>query len=234
MIPVKEFHLVHATTPDNFRKILSSGSLLSISKAESNNSQFYEEDDDIDKNKYKEKIFTGLIMPDEHNNPTFTVDNTSSNWGYLILNPQLIEDYAQCSLEQNVDTEVSFPHFCDKWKGGSNKGCIKYDTSKSLKTNLNCWREAYLEMLKLEKEEDEELEREHPEEYFPSYNFTIFGTPFNEVTIQFSKNKKGQCIEGEISLNKYLQAIYVYDDEDDDGEMSELARKYPQYNWIFG
>ena len=40
MIPVKEFHLVHAVTEDNFRKILSSGSLLSISKAGGNNSQY--------------------------------------------------------------------------------------------------------------------------------------------------------------------------------------------------
>ncbi len=230
MIPVKEFHLVHATYRDDLEKILDSGSLLSISKGKQE-STFWSgeilEDFNI-KNSYDKKIFTALIMPNENNVPNFTFENVDSSLVYLILNPKLIRDYAECSSEKNVNTEISFPHYCDGWNGGSNTDCIKYDKKKSLKANLNSWRESYLDV------RDYRLKKLKSKKKGPKYLYTrsIYNTPNNELTIQFSKNSKGECIEGEIPLDKYLQAIYVHRDRE--YRAFVLASKYPQYNWIFG
>jgi hypothetical protein len=242
MIPVKEFHLVHATDVFNLEEILASGSLLSISKTGPESSEFYElyVGDDEDVNKYGKKIFTGLIMPDENGKPNFTYNKVNSvkfglPYVYFILKPQLIRDYAECSFKETADIEVSFPHFCHRWSVGKNKDCIKYDTTKSLKDNLNSWRKAHIEYIKFIKEKDKKGEKENPGNYVNSFvPFSIYFTPYNEVTIQFSKNSKGECIESEIPLDKYLQAIYIRENKNNNGKIKELARKYPQYNWIFG
>lgn len=235
MIPVKEFHLVHATDIWNSESILATNSLLSISKSK-NETDFYElYAGEEDANKYGKKIFTGLIMPDENGKPNFTINRVNSLgslYVYFILKPQLVKDYAECSLEKTGGNEVSFPHFCHHWHVGSNKDCIKYDTTKSLKTNLNSWRKAHIEYIKFIKEKDKKGKKEN-RDYIPHFiPFSLYGTPYSEVTIQFSKNSKGECIESEIPLDKYLQAIYVR--EDKAGKIKKLASKYPQYNWIFG
>lgn len=234
MIPVKEFHLVHATYKYNLEEILASGSLLSISKGKQESTFFYDKKNNSEleelniKNAFSKKVFTGLIMPNENNVPNFTFENVDSSSVYLILNPKLIKDYAQCSLEQNADTEVSFPHYCDGWTYGSNTDCIKYDKKKSLKANLNSWREYYLYV------REQRLKELKSKKKGPKYLYTrtMFSTPTNELTIQFSKNSNNECIEGEIPLDKYLQAIYVHIESR--FEIAELVRKYPQYNWIFG
>ena len=231
MIPVKEFHLVHATDALNLEQILATDSLLSISKSKYEGSEFYEEE--LNKFNYDKKIFTGLIMPDENNKPNFTINNAVSGRVYLILNPKLIEDYAQCSLNLTDGNEVSFPFFCNNWNFGSNKDCIKYDTTKSLKDNLNIWRNTHIEYKKNRIQKLKSIARLKID-FEKLVTWSIYFTPLNELAVQFSKNKKGQCIEGEIPLDKYLQAIYVYEDEDDEGEIKELASEYPQYNWIFG
>ena len=235
MIPVKEFHLVHATNVFNLESILATNSLLSISKSKSESSEFYElYVDDEDVNKYGKKIFTGLIMPDENGKPNFTVKKVNSLYVYFILKPQLIRDYADCSFKETADIEVSFPHFCHRWSVGKNKDCIKYDTAKSLKDNLNSWRKAHIEYIKFIKEQDKKGAKENPNYVYSFVPYSIYFTPYNEVTIQFSKNSKGECIESEIPLDKYLQAIYIRENKYNNVKIKELAKKYPQYNWIFG
>lgn len=239
MIPVKEFHLVHAVKFKNFEKILASDSLLSISKAETNTSSYFSSENEFfkelnEKVKYDKKIFTGLIMPNENGIPNFTIENVDTSMIYLILNPKLVKDYAECSSEKTDGSDVSFPHYCNEWNWGGHSGCIKYDKKKSLKSNLNIWRQSYLEIRQLRMNKLNKQLNSRRKGPLYVHTRSDFNTPLNEITIQFSKNKEGQCIESEIPLSRYLQAIYIHRENPDTRFFHELATKYSQYKWIFG
>lgn len=279
MVPVEDFHLVHAIYGLNVIDVLSSGSLLSLSKQEGNNSIFFNKNDKKDsfyksvvkKYNYDKKVFTGLIVPDENNEPVFTINHALPYMVYFILDPHLIEDYNNCSLEISKLQKLkksSYPYYCKDWNYANvDYGCIKYNPKKSLEFNLNKWRQKYLEDRSYTKEaidkfvninmkrlnlEIEDLNFHSREEYdtfyqqldehdqyaFDDYLYgsleTMFGTPINEITIQFSKNMNGDCVEGEVSLEKYVQYIYVHKEADNIDELIALSEKYTQYKWIFG
>ena len=239
MIPVKEFHLVHAVKSKNMEKLLLSNSLLSISKTETNTSSYFPSENEFfnelnEEVKYNKKIFTGLIIPDENGIPNFTIENVDTSMIYLILNPKLVKDYAECSLEKPDGNDVSFPHYCNDWNWGRHNGCIKYDKKKSLKNNLNIWRQSYLNIrqIRLKKLNKQLNSRRKGPLYV--HTRSDFNTPLNEITIQFSKNNEGECIESEIPLSRYLQAIYIHRENPDTRFFHELASKYNNYKWIFG
>ncbi len=279
MVPVEEFHLVHAVNGLNIKEVLSSGSLLSLSKQEGNNSIFFDKNNKKDsfyksvvkKYNYDKKVFTGLIVPDENNEPVFTINHALPHMVYFILDPHLIEDYNNCSIEIAKNTKLkksSYPYYCKEWNYADvNSNCIKYNNKKSLEFNLNKWRQKYLEdrsymkeaidnfvnnnlkRLNLELEDlvfqsKQEFDtfyhqlHEHDQDDFDDYLSasleTMFGTPINEITIQFSKNMNGDCVEGEVSLEKYVQYIYVHKEAENIDELIELSKKYNQYKWIFG
>jgi hypothetical protein len=193
MIPVKEFHLVHAIYGLNVKDVLSSGSLLSLSKQEGNNSIFFNKNDEKD-NFYKslvksfnydKKVFTGLIVPDENNEPVFTINHALPHMVYFILDPKLIEDYNNCSIKiaKNIKLKKSsYPYYCKEWSFANvNNGCIKYIPKKSLEFNLNKWRDDYLNKKQMMIEEIKKI--------VFNYKTNIF-LSILDFKNNFNKNKK--------------------------------------------
>lgn len=207
---VEDFHLVHVAERRDIsllKKILKDKALLSTASQGEDPTPGLEGDE--------EKVHMGLIMPNKQGKTIMSgrpIKDVSCV--YFILNPKLIQDAVECG--DNL-------HYCKTWNNGETTGCAPYNPSKSLLQNLIDWRNSH-------------ITSERKNAKFDLRNGTIYGTPFNEIAIRFSKDGKGNCLDGVIPLDRYLQAIYVpkqkkflklYD------EIKEFSKNYPQYNWIF-
>lgn len=236
MIPLEEFHLVHAITDFSvLENVIKTGKLQSLSRQKDPKSPFFsffktkKEDKRYIYNQYNNKVFFGLIFPDQNNHPLFSINNVSGNFVYLVFDPKMIEDYKNCSLQLVNGRKISFPLYCNEWTYGKYyKGVCKfYKKSKSLVENLNNFRTDFIE---------KKLKNLYKPKKGINYLYfkSVYNTTSNEIAVQFTHDMNDNCIEGEVFLKKYLQAIYVSFDYNKNFEkIHELAKKYPEYTWIF-
>jgi hypothetical protein len=226
-INYEDKYLMHSFRDISPELILNPGRLLAISKQTSKiTSQWYNENNvNQQLADYKNVIFTTFFYKDSKIMP-----NSSSI--YLLLDIDLVKDSESCSPNST--------YICNKWNFAKhNDNCIPY------KGDLNEWIEfvkyipkVYTEQNRLNIIEYDEIEPNEVNEFIEMEERMNgikmpFGTPDNEVTIKYSKDISGKCVKSEISLKKYLKAIVILEDENENEyDIKELQKKYPEYNWI--
>lgn len=226
-IKYEDKYLLHSFRDISPKPIFDSGKLFSISKQTSPiTSQWYRENNvNQERDDYKNVLFTTFFYKDSKILP-----NNSTM--YLFLDIDLLKDSEECAPNTT--------YICNRWNFAKhNSNCIPYTG------DLNKWIEfvkytpkEYSEQNRLNIIEYEEIEENEVNEFITMEDRMNgirmpFGTPDNEVTIKYSKDMNGKCVKSEISLKKYLKAIVIFsDDEDDYYGSKKLQEMYPEYNWI--
>jgi hypothetical protein len=226
-IKYEDKYLIHSFRDISPELILNPGKLLAISKQTSKiTSQWYNENN-VNQQiaDYKNVIFTTFFYKDSK-----IMLNSSTI--YLLLGVDLLKDSEECAPNST--------YICNTWNFAKhNDNCIPYTG------NLNEWIEfvkhipkEYSEENRLNIMEEFEIKENEVNEYIEMEDRMNgirmpFGTPDNEVTIKYSKDFNGRCVKSEISLKKYLKAIVIFEDENENEyNIKGLQDSYPEYNWI--
>ncbi len=129
---------------------------------------------------------------------------TNDHTIYLLLDIGILNDSEECAPNNT--------YICDRWNFAKvNDNCIPYTG------NINDWIN-FLERIYTRNKE--------------RFTTAPFGTPGNEVTIQYCKDINNNCVKSEISLKKYLKAIVISEYYTGEYTPEELKEMYPEYNWI--
>jgi hypothetical protein len=137
--------------------------------------------------KYLKSVAYTIMFPDKKGNIIFEENKLNNDFVYVVFSPKIIEDNATMKGQRDVS---ELPIFCDGLKYGkyNSEKCSYYDTKKSLKENLNSWRE-----LIMKKIDTYEI---NPQEY-------------KLISLETKTLETELLIEGEMPIDMDLIAIYI-------------------------
>lgn len=189
-----KFYICHYTSKENLKDILSSFSLQPLQLQQEllnksiQNDYFEDSKEKGNPEKYKKSIFYSILFPDNDGIPIFDPQVPGMEV-YFIFASKIIEDNANMIRTHNI---TEGPIFCKGWNYGkiSSEKCISYDIKKSLKENLNNWRDS----IKFLIEKYHKNKKVYDSEYMSVMNGTL-GTEL--------------LMEGEMPIELDLLYIYV-------------------------
>ena len=248
MFPENKFYVSHFTRTHNLKEILESRALQPVNLQKALDPKFAEPDyyesaaEYGNQEKYGRSNFYSIIFPDSKGKPIFRTHNKvgelSETYVYFIFSSRIIEDNAKMVGNHDV---IEPPVFCKGWTYGkiTKERCSYYDSSISLKDNLNLWRDSIIKGIKKYEEDPYTEKLVQPESLTIATEIMIEGEMPLDLDLIYIFIPKNNFVPGKYPKSFYkkmpdmreLEKELKKEYDDADKKLQELMDKYPELPW---